>query len=210
MELFLIYLVTRLTELKDYLTLISVVSGTILAAAIVMWFVNEFSTSAEHKVAPLSDSSSKHETALYLGYRRLFRRSSRYLIPLFAVSFICNALIPTSRDAITIAGGYGLVAAVKNERVQRLFQKSTQVATQWVDSELDGGNAGSKGTTPATATSTAPAVNASQAASASASTSTPASLAGTVDKALVTAQRIGDAASQVQGALTAVKTVVSN
>jgi len=47
-------------------------------------------------------------------------------------------LLPTTRDAIVIAGGYGLVEAVKNERVQRLFSKSAQVASQWLDEQLNG------------------------------------------------------------------------
>lgn len=38
-----------------------------------------------------------------------------------------------------------MVEAVKNERVQRLFSKSAQVASQWLEEQLNGPEAKGKG-----------------------------------------------------------------
>ncbi len=138
MELFLIYLVTRLTELKSGLGTILVATGILLTIAVVVRLFNEFFTSAETKDRPVEDQSHDRDVFIYHGIRRTTRRGLWMFAPVFVVTLFINMLLPTTRDAVVIAGGYGLVEAVKNERVQRLFSKSAQVASQWLDEQLNG------------------------------------------------------------------------
>lgn len=138
MELFLIYLVTRLTELKSGLDSIILVSGALLCAALAFRLLNEFLTDAKVKDTLAAEAESNSDVFLYQGVRRTSRRGLMLFTPVFVVAVFFNMLLPTTRDAIVIAGGYGLVEAVKNERVQRLFSKSAQVASQWLDEQLNG------------------------------------------------------------------------
>jgi hypothetical protein len=213
MELVVIYFVTRLTALKGALDVITVVSCVLMLASIIGALINEFATDIADKDAEPVTHTGNGNVFMYQGFRRSSRRSLRYLIPIFVVSFMANILLPTSRDAVTIAGGYGLVEAVKSDRVQRLFHKSSQVATSWLDAQI--------GSTPSTG-SAASAVAASVAGTAASSVSTsspgqsvspsPAASAsdaiGAVTGALGTVQKLGDAASQVQGAIAAVRQTV--
>ncbi|KWU19201.1 hypothetical protein [Burkholderia cenocepacia] len=219
MELFLIYFVTRLTELKSHLDVLSVVTGVLLTAVIIVYAANEFFTTPKDKDAEPTSHKGDSSVFLYQGIRRSSRRSLRYLIPFFAVSFVLNMLLPSSKDAIAIAGGYGLVEAVKNDTVQRLFHKSSQVATSWLDAQLGAdapakvSGAASAASASIAATASAPAAAASNAAVGSSAPDGASSNAGTkaeaavdtVTSALGTVKKLGDAASQVQGAIAAVK-----
>jgi hypothetical protein len=140
MEMFLIYVVTRLTDFKDMLSTVSLYAGILLGAAFVLRLVNEFFTSPETK-----DNASKVEgevtnapVFVYLGIRRTTKRGMWWFAPVFVLTFGLNMLLPTTRDAVMIAGGYGIVEAVKNERVQQLFAKSAKVTSQWLDAQLNG------------------------------------------------------------------------
>lgn len=151
MELFLIYLVTRLTELKSGLGSIIIVAGILVGLALAFRLLNEFLTNAETKDKPAEEAATDLDVFVYQGVRRTSRKGLLLFTPVFVVAIFMNMLLPTTRDAIVIAGGYGLVEAVKNERVQRLFSKSAQVASQWLDEQLNGPADASqdKGETPA-------------------------------------------------------------
>jgi hypothetical protein len=200
------------------LDVVTVVSGVLMLASIIGALINEFATDIADKDAEPVTHTGNGNVFMYQGVRRSSRRSLRYLIPIFVVSFTANILLPTSRDAVTLAGGYGLVEAVKSDRVQRLFHKSSQVATSWLDAQI--------GSTPSAGLG-APAVAASSAATAPSSgvpvpssgqnsgqpvsPPSPASASdaiGAVTGALGTVKKLGDAASQVQGAIAAVRQTV--
>lgn len=138
MELFVIYAVTRLTELKEGLWGITLVSGILLALTVVLRLGNELFTSAEVSQRPPEDASDDRDVFLYQGIRRSTKRGLWWFAPVFLVFFSINLFLPTTRDAVVIAGGYGLVEAVKNERVQKLFTKSAAVASHWLDEQLNG------------------------------------------------------------------------
>jgi hypothetical protein len=138
MELFLIYLVTRLTDLKDGLHSIEICAGLLVAAAVVARLVNEFFTDAAIKDKVAAGHTDNKDAYYYLGVQRTSKHGLKLFLPVFVVAFVLNLFLPTTRDAVVIAGGYGLVEAVKNERVQRLFTKSTNVASQWLDEQLNG------------------------------------------------------------------------
>lgn len=138
MELFLLYVITRLTELKDALGSIEVVSGLLLTLVIIGRIGNELLTDGATKTRPVTDGETNGDVFFYHGIRRTTGRGMKMFLPVFLVAFILNMFLPTTRDAVVIAGGYGLVEAVKNERVQRLFSKSANVASQWLDEQLNG------------------------------------------------------------------------
>lgn len=138
MELFAIYLISRLTEFKASLSTISQVSATLLLACLAARLFAECGTSAAVKQQAAKDPEPSEDTFQYLGVRRVSQRGVKLFGPIFVLSFMLNMFIPTTRDAVAIAGGYGLVEAVKNETVQRLFGKSTKVASQWLDEQLNG------------------------------------------------------------------------
>ena len=217
MELFVIYFITRLTELKGAFDVVTVVSGVLMLASITGALINEFATDIADKDAEPVTHTGNGNVFMYQGFRRSSRRSLRYLIPIFVVSFTANILLPTSRDAVTIAGGYGLVEAVKSDRVQRLFHKSSQVATSWLDAQI--GSAPSVGSAASsvaasgdtTAASSVSAPSARQNPGQPVSPASPASASdaiGAVTGALGTVKKLGDAASQVQGAIAAVRQTV--
>lgn len=145
MELFLIYLVTRLTDLKDGLSGIATVSGILLGLTLALRMLSEFLTEANIKDAPLEEQTHNKDVALYQGIRRSTKRGLWMFAPVFVLALVINMFLPTTRDAVVIAGGYGLVEAVKNERVQTLFSKSAQVASKWLDEQLNDEPAESKG-----------------------------------------------------------------
>lgn len=138
MELFLLYVITRLTELKDALGSIEVVSGLLLTLVIIGRIGNELLTDGATKTRPVTDGETNGDVFFYHGIRRTTGRGLKMFLPVFVVVFMLNMFLPTTRDAVVIAGGYGLVEAVKNERVQRLFSKSANVASQWLDEQLNG------------------------------------------------------------------------
>lgn len=138
MELFLLYVITRLTELKDALGDIEVLSGLLLTLVIIGRIGNELLTDGATKTRPATDGETNTDVFFYHGIRRTTSRGLKMFLPVFLVAFILNMFLPTTRDAVVIAGGYGLVEAVKNERVQRLFSKSANVASQWLDEQLNG------------------------------------------------------------------------
>lgn len=138
MELFLIYVVTRLTELKDGLHSVAWLAGIFLLLTIALRLLNELFTEADTKDRPVEDAKDSRDVFLYQGIRRTTKRGLWFFTPVFMLVFIVNLFVPTTRDAVVIAGGYGLVEAVKNERVQRLFTKSASVASQWLDAQLNG------------------------------------------------------------------------
>lgn len=138
MELFLIFLITRLTDLKSALTWVFVVAGILAVAALVARVANEAFTEAKYKEPPAEDAPPDGQVYLYQGARRVTSAGFKRFLPIFIVAFVLNLFLPNTRDAVVIAGGYGLVEAVKNERVQRLFGKSANVASQWLDEQLNG------------------------------------------------------------------------
>lgn len=142
MELFLIYLVTRLSDLKEGLHGISILAGVLLGAVLAARVLNEFVTSTEVKEKAAVETDPKKalstDVFVYLGIRRSTKRGLWFFTPVFVLVFCINLFLPTTRDAVVIAGGYGLVEAVKNERVQRLFAKSAKVASQWLEAQLNG------------------------------------------------------------------------
>lgn len=138
MEIFLIYVVTRLTELKGALGLISFWSGFLVALAFLAAVLNEFLTEPDTKKVEIKDGETPEANVYYYqGVRKVSRRGLWFFTPVFVIVFTVNLFLPTTRDALVIAGGYGLMEAVSNERVQRLFGKSAQVAQQWLDSKLN-------------------------------------------------------------------------
>ncbi len=138
MELFLIYVVTRLTELKEGLHDIAWIAGIFLLLTIVLRLATELFTEAETKDKPAEEAKTDRDVFVYQGIRRTTKRGLWFFTPVFMLVFVVNLFVPTTRDAVVIAGGYGLVEAVKNERVQRLFTKSASVASQWLDAQLNG------------------------------------------------------------------------
>jgi len=138
MELFLIYLITRLTDIKGALSWVVGVSGVLLAVTLVVYALNEVLTEAKVKAREADEGSTDGELYMYKGAQRVTKAGLRRFVPIFVVAFTLNLFLPNTRDAVVIAGGYGLVEAVKNERVQRLFGKSATVASQWLDEQLNG------------------------------------------------------------------------
>jgi len=138
MELFFIFLITRLTDLKGALTWVFVISGILAVAALAGRIANEAFTEAKDKEQPAEGGQPKGGAYLYQGARRVTGAGFKCFLPVFIVTFTLNLFLPNTRDAVVIAGGYGLVEAVKNERVQRLFGKSANVASQWLDEQLNG------------------------------------------------------------------------
>lgn len=138
MELFLIFLITRLTEFKEALTWVFVVSGILAVVALAGHVANEAFTEEKVKKQPAEDAATDADVYLYQGSRRVTAAGFKRFLPIFIVAFVMNLFLPNTRDAVVIAGGYGLVEAVKNERVQRLFGKSANVASQWLDEQLNG------------------------------------------------------------------------
>jgi hypothetical protein len=138
MELFFIFLITRLTDLKGALTWLFVVSGILAVAALAGRVATESFTEAKVKDRPAEDASTDGDVYIYQGARRVTSGGFKVFLPVFILAFVVNLFLPNTRDAVVIAGGYGLVEAVKNERVQRLFGKSANVASQWLDEQLNG------------------------------------------------------------------------
>jgi hypothetical protein len=178
MELFVIYLLTRLTDIKSGLSSVTFWMGVAVVLCLVARLINEHTT----KVDMRDDKRETNEELpkdiyVYRRIKAITGRGLKMFVPVFVFAFVMNLFVPTTRDAIVIAGGYGLTEAVKNERVQRLFNKSTAVASKWLDEQLNGDN-------PAPATSTA-------------TTPTPASAAGTAS-APAPAVRASDTAALIQ------------
>lgn len=150
MELFLIYLVTRLTDFKEAIDSVADVAGVMLVLTIVVRVLNEFITEPQDREkakaletdkaneVPASDGNYESSLFFYLGIRRTTKRGLWMFTPVFLVCFVVNLLLPTTRDAVVIAGGYGVVEAVQNEKFQQLFAKSAKVATQWLEVQLNG------------------------------------------------------------------------
>ena len=138
MEIFLIYVITRLTELKGTLGLITFWAGFLVALAFLAAVLNEFLTEPDTKKAEVKEGEEPEGNVyFYRGIRKVSRRGLWFFTPVFLIAFTVNLFLPSTRDALVIAGGYGLMEAVSNERVQRLFGKSAQVAQQWLDSKLN-------------------------------------------------------------------------
>ena len=135
MELFIIYLITRLTDFKSALTCLSIVMGILTAMALAIRLFNEFCTTYSIKDRAAKNIENK-ETFVYLGVKRSSTRGLWWFTPVFVLVFSLNIILPTTRDALVIAGGYGLTEAVKNEKVQKLFTKSAQVASSWLERQL--------------------------------------------------------------------------
>ena len=147
MELFLIYLITRLTDFKSGLSVVIWVSGILLLVVLALRVASELFTSAADKQKAAEEGEHEANVFIYRGLRRTTRRGLWMFTPVFLVAFGINMLLPTTRDALIIAGGYGLVEAVKNERVQRFFNKSAQVASTWLDDQLNGEESKAKDST---------------------------------------------------------------
>lgn len=153
MELFLIYIITRLTDLKDALDSVVTLSGIFLTAIIVARLVNTFFTPVSVKERAASDEEPDLNVYIFRGVEQSTRRGIRLFAPLFVAVLVVNLFLPTTKDAVVIAGGYGLVEAVKNERVQVLFAKSAKVAGIWLDEQLNGEHKDSSKDAPAKAAS---------------------------------------------------------
>jgi len=70
----------------------------------------------------------------YMGYKGIkaiksVRLYAGILMLLSSVFFI----IPTTRDTVVIGGAWGLTQAVKNERVQKTFEKASTIVLVWLD-----------------------------------------------------------------------------
>lgn len=137
MELFLIYLVTRLSELKGALASIEVLAGILLLMTVLLRVGNEFLTNPSTREASPEEDRMTTDVFMYQGIKRSTKRGLWIFTPVFVLCFVANLLLPTTRDAVVIAGGYGLVEAVKNERVQQWFNKSARIASQWLDAQLN-------------------------------------------------------------------------
>lgn len=126
MELFWLYVITRLSGFKEALSDVSLLSGAMLAACIFFYFV-----------AKLRTCDTERKIFITAGILNQCRKGLWILVPLFFLSSSLNMLLPSTRDGIMVAGAYGVTEAVKNERVQQVFSKSAKVASQWLDAQLN-------------------------------------------------------------------------
>lgn len=68
---------------------------------------------------------------LYKGIKAL-KSIRSYAGILTLASSVCF-IIPTTRDTVVIGGAWGLTQAVKNEKVQKSFEKATTIVLVWLD-----------------------------------------------------------------------------
>ena len=58
----------------------------------------------------------------------------RKLLRVAICSLIISVLVPSQKDAMFIAGGAGVLEAVKSETAQRVANKSVEAVERWLDS----------------------------------------------------------------------------
>ncbi len=134
MEIFWIYLITRLDEMKDFLGTGQGFFGVFFVLSVVAYAIFRFTTKTLK--ASEVDAADYDDKVAYRGKKVTVRGMWIFGI-LFGLFAIPNMLLPTTRDALVIAGGYGLTEAVKSEKFQTMFSKSTIVATSWLDEKLN-------------------------------------------------------------------------
>lgn len=117
-DLFLLYLLTRLNEIKCVLSTVSLTAGVIFGGVALMYGITAMA--GDH------DVSDKAKTAMWIWK------------PLVA-SLLLNTLLPTQQDVMFIAGGSAVLEAAKSDTAQRVASKSVQVVEKYLDGVLKEG-----------------------------------------------------------------------
>ena len=118
-DTFLLYLLTRLDAIKDVITFLLVVGGTVYAAALLWFAISYVENFGDEEVQGLK---------IYLFWS---------LIPLIAFAFL-QVAIPSKKDAMFIVGGSAVLEAAKSDTAQRVASKSVQMVEKYLDEQLKG------------------------------------------------------------------------
>lgn len=110
MEIFLLYLFTRLTVINNVLSLVAIL-GTILGVMVLAFSLAETRT----------------ESGVKIGKR---------MIVAGVVAVFGLVIIPTQKDAAVILAGWGVLEIAKSETAGRLASKSAQLIEQTIDGYL--------------------------------------------------------------------------
>ena len=114
-DLFLLYLLTRLNELKCVLTIVSLVAGVLFGLVALLYGAT----------AAAGDDESSNTFKKFL-----------WLWKPLTISLLLNTLLPTQQDVMFIAGGSAVLEAAKSDTAQRVASKSVQVVEKYLDGIL--------------------------------------------------------------------------
>lgn len=117
MDIFLLYLFTRLNPLHAALFIVAFLTGIGALVAVIGCVVTTFDESFED-------------------HRKPWRALAKVIVPVFLVVGAVKVLLPTQKDAALILAGYGVIEVAKSDTAGRLASKSVQLIEQTLDGYL--------------------------------------------------------------------------